>query len=116
MKWGCFVDVERAVPCLYRITDNGTITEAILDVVMSLPGGLVTSYYDVTIRCPHSVRNNQGHRVAALRPSVSAADGEMEKLTRYGRQVLPVSVETYGRMGRASMEALRTTSTRLATH
>eukprot|EP00973_Karenia_brevis_P046517 6451853-Karenia_brevis.AAC.1 len=82
---GCYADAERAVPCLYRICDDGVVTEAFLDVVMSLPGGLVSCYFDVTIRCPHSVRNAQGNRIAALTPSVAAADGELEKLTRYGR-------------------------------
>eukprot|EP00973_Karenia_brevis_P002612 355723-Karenia_brevis.AAC.1 len=88
-RFCCFVDSERAVPCLYRIAEDGTLTEAILDVVMSLPGGLMSVYYDVTIRCPHSVRNGQGHRTAALQPGIAAADGELEKLTRYGRQVQP---------------------------
>ena len=49
-KAGCFVDAERAVPCLYRVSNTGVVTEAILDVVMSIPGGLATSYFDLTIR------------------------------------------------------------------
>eukprot|EP00973_Karenia_brevis_P081423 11285750-Karenia_brevis.AAC.1 len=59
---GCFVDVERAVPDLYCIDHNGVVTEAILDVVMSIPEGLLSSSFDVTVRCPHSVRNAQGQR------------------------------------------------------
>eukprot|EP00973_Karenia_brevis_P076975 10688968-Karenia_brevis.AAC.1 len=115
-RLGCFVDTERAVPCLFRVDGNGVVTEAILDVVMSLPGGLLSSYFDVTIRCPHSVRNAHGHRLAALKPSVAAADGELEKLTRYGSQVQPVSFETYGRLGRASLCQLRSLAMKIATH
>ena len=106
-KEGCFADEERAVPCLYRIDENGRVTEAILDVILSLPGGLASSYLDVTVRCPHSVRNSAGARAASSRASVAAADGELEKLTRYGSSVQAVSFETYGRLGRKSEESLR---------
>ena len=106
LKSGCFVDLERAVPCLYRIDSRGVVTEAILDVVMSLLGGLASNYFDVTVRCPHSVRNAQGARTAALKPSVAAADGELETLTRYGSEVSPLSFETYGRLGTKSQRLL----------
>jgi len=82
-------------------------SEAILDVVMSLPGGLSSSYLDVSVRCPHSVRNSQGARVAATTTAVAASDGEMEKLTRYGSEVYPLSFETYGRLCDHSQKCLR---------
>ena len=107
VKSGCFADAERAVPSLYRISHEGEVTEAILDVVMSFPGGLMSFFFDVTVRCPHSVRNAQGGRAAATRASVAAADGELEKLTRYGSQVSAVSFETYGRLGAVSQANLR---------
>ena len=113
-KAGCFADLERAVPCLYRIDSDNVVTEAILDVVVSLPGGLGSDYIDVTVRCPHSVRNAQGARVAALQPSVAAADGELEKLTRYGSAVTPLSFETYGRLGVGSQQSLLTMAHRVA--
>eukprot|EP00973_Karenia_brevis_P055569 7725560-Karenia_brevis.AAC.1 len=74
---------------------------------MSLPGGLASSYIDVTVRCPHSVRNSQGARAASATPSVAASDGELEKLTRYGSEVSAISYETYGRLGVKSQESLR---------
>ena len=64
-------------------------------------------FFDVTVRCPHSVRNAQGGRAAATRASVAAADGELEKLTRDGSQVSAVSFETYGRLGAVSQANLR---------
>ena len=106
-KCGCFTDLTRAVPCLYSVDDKGVVTEAILDVVMSLPGGLAQQFYDVSVRCPHSVRNAQGVHTAATSASTAARDGEMEKLTRYGSEVQALSFETYGRLGHVSQHNLR---------
>ena len=39
------------------------------------------------------------HDLAASSPGVAAADGEMEKMQRYGPAVIPVAIESYGRMG-----------------
>ena len=33
---GCYADVERAVPSLYKVDDGGEIVEAILDVVQNM--------------------------------------------------------------------------------
>ena len=65
--------------------------------------------YDVVGRhlCPHGIRNNQCLIVATTTPAVAAKDGEVEKQYRYDSSVSPVSLETYGRMGPASMDALR---------
>ena len=98
-RTGCYSDLERAVPHLYRVDSSGAVTEAILDVSLSVPGGFCQTYFDVTVRCPHSVRNEQGNRAAAQKVAVAASDGELEKVTRYGRSVVPVAMETYGRMG-----------------
>eukprot|EP00973_Karenia_brevis_P061149 8503719-Karenia_brevis.AAC.1 len=67
------VDLERAMPQLYRLEPDGKVVEAILDVVAILPGSFVTMPFDVTIRCPH----NQDF--ASHRPSVAAKDGEVDK-------------------------------------
>eukprot|EP00973_Karenia_brevis_P065195 9052578-Karenia_brevis.AAC.1 len=67
---GAHVDMERAVPQLYMLeADGDRITEAILDVVSSYPGGLCKAMVDVTIRAPHAGRYGDAHRkpgVAAL--------------------------------------------------
>jgi len=84
---------------LYRIDDRAIITEAILDVVMSLPGSSLNAFIGATVRCPHSVRDQRGARVAALRPSVVAAEGDIYKLTRYGGEVTPLAYGAYGRLG-----------------
>ena len=104
---GCFVDVERAIPSLHKVDNNGVVTEAILDVVCSTPGALMSSMLDVTIRCPHAVRTSDGHRSAASQPAQAAIDGEQEKAARYGAAVKPIAFETYGRMGPCSMAALK---------
>eukprot|EP00973_Karenia_brevis_P054962 7642223-Karenia_brevis.AAC.1 len=36
-KQGAFVDLERAIPQLYQLSDDGVVKEAILDVVISSP-------------------------------------------------------------------------------
>ena len=45
---------------------------------------------------------------------MAAADGELEKLTRYGSQVTPLSFETYGRLGATSLRALQSMAHRVA--
>ena len=74
---------------------------------MTSPGCLYHRLFDVTLRCPHTVRSEHERSLAAKRPGVAAADGEMEKLQRYGPAVAPVALESYGRMGYASMHRLR---------
>eukprot|EP00973_Karenia_brevis_P016295 2230967-Karenia_brevis.AAC.1 len=72
-KAGLEVDLERAMPYLFRLEPDGNVVEAILDVVAIIPGCLDTLPFDVTIRCPHGVEH------AAHRPSQAAKDGEVEK-------------------------------------
>ena len=106
-KAGAEADLERAVPSLYRVDPDGKVKEAILDVYITTPGCLRTELVDVTVRCPHSIRADHGVGTAATTPSAAARDGELGKLLRYGPEVMPLALETYGRMGRASMDRLR---------
>ena len=52
---GSFVDLERAIPALYRIGSDGKVKEAILDVVVQTPSCYTSHAIDVTICCPHGV-------------------------------------------------------------
>ena len=109
---GAHVDLERAVPELYLVEAEGEkITEAILDVSSSYPGGLHKFLVDVTIKAPHADRYKDTDRVAG----VAAQVGEREKSERYGLDVLPLSFEPYGRMGVNSACALRTLALNAAT-
>ena len=45
--------------------------------------------------------------MAASWASVAAAEGELEKLTRYGSPVSAISFETYGRLGATALKQLR---------
>ena len=74
-----FVDLERAIPALYRVDDQGKVTEAILDVTIRSPSSFRTFAMDVTVRCPHACRNQRGCSVSANRAAVAAKDGELEK-------------------------------------
>ena len=58
---------------------------------------------DVTIRCPHAQRANTRGSVV---PSIAADEGESDKLNRYGRSVLPLALETYGRLGHKSLHTV----------
>ena len=115
-KQGVFVDLERAIPQLYSRGDDGVVQEVILDVVISSPSSFSSQALDVTIRCPHSCRNNGGHSLAADRVAVAAKDGELEKLMRYGTGAQPWSIETYGRVGWKSMANLRQLMASISAH
>eukprot|EP00973_Karenia_brevis_P022840 3142191-Karenia_brevis.AAC.1 len=115
-KTGAFVDLERAIPALYRVGDDGVVKEAILDVVILSPGSFTLHALDVTIRCPHGCRNDRGQSLAANQVAVAAKDGELEKLMRYGTGAKPMSIETYGRVGFKSMEELRHLTANISAH
>ena len=100
---GAEVDLERPIPALYRIDTEGKVTEAILDAVVITPGCFSTVPVDVTIRCPHAQRTATR---ASATPSVAAGQGEEDKHNRYGSSVLPLALETYGRMGRTSLQSV----------
>eukprot|EP00973_Karenia_brevis_P029370 4050513-Karenia_brevis.AAC.1 len=96
VKSGAEADLERALPYLYRMEPDGRVKEAILDVVVTSPGCLQTIPVDVTIRCPHGLKDCNGRPLAAYRPSTAAAEGEQDKLLRYDESVMPLAFETYG--------------------
>ena len=102
------VDIERVVPELVQVGDNGVVHEAVMDLVATFPGSVRPLYIDVTIRCPHAARYVQ----AATAPGQAAAGGVKDKRDRYGTDVLPVVFETYGR---AAPETLRSLEM-IATH
>ena len=114
-RGGAGVDLERAIPALYRVASDGKVTEAILDVVVLSPGSFNSFSVDVTIRCPHSIRNERQNHLSANRAAVAACDGELEKLMRYGEEVSPLSLETYGRIGVKSLQCMRQLTTCVAT-
>ena len=82
---------------------EGKVTEAILDVIVITPGCSSMTPIDVTIRCPHAQRVATH---ASRTPSAAAEAGEKDKHSRYGSSVLPIALETYGRMGRKSMQSV----------
>lgn len=99
------VDMERVVPDLMQVVERDTgktYIDAILDLVVCWPGQVQPAWLDVTIRCPHAVR----YPVAHARAGHAAAVGEQDKERRYGKSVLPVALESYGRLGTFSKECL----------
>ena len=89
-KAGAKVDLEQAVPYLYIVESNSTITEEILEDIVTTPGCLACVPTNATIKCPHAVRNAQGAATAAHTPGVAARDAELEKMNRYGASVTPM--------------------------
>ena len=89
-------------PQLYKILEGGDIQEAILDVVVAWPGLPALHYIDVTIHSAFA----SSLRKATTCPGVAAAGGEKGKFNRYGREVLPISMETLGRVGDASLQSV----------
>ena len=88
------------------------IRDAELDLVTWSPEQQFTTYVDVTVRhpcCPHLVRK------AAMMNDVAALSGESDKRKRYPPKgstvVTPFALETYGRLGPAAEEFLRTLAT-----
>jgi hypothetical protein len=101
---GAAVDYERHVPHLYQ-WDPGSqrYVEAILDVVTSWPGGSSLRAWDVVISCPHSSRARRPDE----RPAAAAEGGEHVKIARYGDGVTTLALESYGRLGPRSQDALQ---------
>eukprot|EP00973_Karenia_brevis_P086311 11968980-Karenia_brevis.AAC.1 len=73
-------------------TDGSTVTEAILDVVSSHPGGLRKSLVDVAIGTPHTAIYQDTERI----PGAAATGGEFAKRERYGTHVMPLCFEAHG--------------------
>ena len=96
-----FAETERVTPDLYKVKD-GEILEAILDVVIRAPANPRSRYVDVTIRCPHRKGKDRSAKAGAM-----AQLGEDDKGRRYGAQVMPIALESYGRMNKESRHNLR---------
>ena len=75
-----------------------------MDVVVHFPASWQTSLVDVTIRCPHGVKQSPSDKT----PAHAAMGGESDKARRYGNGVLPLAFETYGRLGPLSLLTLQT--------
>ena len=100
---GAAVDYERHVPHLYKWDPVGErYVKAILDIAASWPGGSTLGVWDVVISCPHTARVR--HRDSC--PEAAAESGERWKIQRYGGEVAPLALETYGRLGPRSTVAL----------
>ena len=103
---GADVDLERVVPELADVNSRDAAHhDAIMDAVAFWPGGMATSWIDVSIRCPHGARYTCAHKQAGH----AAGKAAEEKFERYGPQVLPLTLESYGRLGatgRRTLEAL----------
>ena len=99
---GIYADMERNVPDLYKKAENGSVKEAVLDLVVRAPANPRSRFIDVTIRCPQ--RKDKDHGEA---PGEMAELGERDKARRYGAHVMPLAFESYGRMGPESMMTLR---------
>ena len=100
---GAEVDYERHIPHLYQWDEEKQrYREAILDVVAVWPGDSVLRCWDVTIACPHAQRVAKAAEV----PGAAVTSAERRKHDRYGADVRPFGLETYGRMGVKSMSML----------
>ena len=100
---GAIADYERAMPEYYMWDEaSSKVQEAILDVVLTWPGALALQTIDVCISCPHAERAD----TAWKKPGVAAASAERRKATRYGPEVMPLSIESHGRLGPQSLIAL----------
>ena len=106
MSTGANVKYERPVSDFYRLRQGGTVQEAILDLVVTFPGDV--GYYAVDV----SIRATQASRYggAASWAGVPSAAGALEKVRRYGTDVLPVVFEPGGRLGDGGLDALQTLS------
>ena len=104
---GANVDFERPVPDMYRLRPDGSVQEAILDVVATFPG--TTGYHaiDVSIRATQATR----YAATAATAGVPSAAGALEKVRRYGADVLPVVFEPGGRLCDTGLASLRMLAT-----
>eukprot|EP00973_Karenia_brevis_P026021 3590341-Karenia_brevis.AAC.1 len=64
-RGGAEVDLERAIPALFRVGADGKIIEAILDAYVISPSSFDSYAIDVTIRCPHGCRNQRDNSHSA---------------------------------------------------
>ena len=105
---GMETDTERAVPEWFRQGPPGAPEEAILDIVCRSPGTNVLHFLDVTVRAAWAQR----YTVGGGAPGRACSTAWREKKARYpdtgGVSVVPIAMETLGRVHEASAEWLRT--------
>ena len=97
------MDLERAVPGMATVHENGVIEEAVLDVTCWFPGSTLWLAFDVTVRFAGATRYVGSDRT----PGAAAARAEREKHRRYGQDVLPLAFESNGRLGDEEVAALQ---------
>jgi len=112
---GAEVDVERCIPDLSRVGENGQIVDAIMDVVAVFPNATRQYWFDVTVKSPHAARYNQVAAGAASIPGHAAGEGCKDKWNKYGRDVIPIAVEPYGRISDHSVRCLEEVAINAAT-
>ena len=99
-----FCDLEAYIPELYRrATADAPEKLAIMDAVVSWPGCWERCLVDVSARSAHAARYTNTH----IKPGVAAQSGEKLKADRYGDAVMPLVMETLGRLGADSADSLR---------
>ena len=99
-----FCDMEVYIPELHqRASAKNAERLAIMDAVISWPGAWDRTLVDVSTRSAHAARYRDTHNT----PGVAAAQGEREKFDRYGDKVVPLVLESLGRMGSTSRLGLQ---------
>ena len=103
---GAQVDYERVVPDLRgRLNRRSSRrVDAVLDLVVSVPGSAQQHWVDVTCRSPHPARYARAADVCGC----AAAKAAEEKADTYGSEVLAIPFEAYGRAGAAALTSLHT--------
>ena len=91
---GAVVDIERRVPELYQCRPDGSIREAVMDLVVGFPATAQRWWLDVNVRTPFCSSLPTASRIAGA----AAAAGDRAKATRYGDAVRCVAVEAGGRL------------------
>lgn len=95
---GAEVDIERIIPELRgRPKEIRTLKRLMPSSIAFWAGCPSRFLLDVTLRSPHASR----YENAAVIPGSAALASEGKKTRRYGAEVLPVAIDTYGRLGRA---------------
>ncbi len=94
---GAQAALEKRVPELHKVGADGTVKEAILDVVVRWPAAVREFWIDVHVRSPF------GHAGAQRHPGAAADAGDRRKEVRYGDYVLGFGVETGGRLSKMAV-------------
>ena len=101
---GAMFDHEARVPALYRPASNQAgYEEAVLDLAVSWPGPVPSTWVDVNVHCPWSSSYTDS---AAHVAGYVAELGDNSKFRRYGPTVAPLSMEVGGRLSTGGMKTL----------